>query len=513
MNNRQYHTETARLMRGHVVAALRRACVSAVGGGAVLLVVSATSAEVPIASVLLREHANVTPTVLWESFSRLVVSPDGRPAVTGRTTEDPVIWLDGDVVIGGAPMSVIGHPDEPGGDPVYADLSSVKSFSINALGEIGFVGRLECEGCSFDQREAVLVWSGGDECIFHFGAGEEIWTGYELLSWAGITCVRLDDASVPHAFAFISLPCIGGRGLFVATEDAVPFNAQPVIYEGDPVQSLEGIGSFECVERSGPSGILRETGEVYFIGRVASVPSGEQHKVFLDDQVILSAGEQIGGRVISDIELVALSSGSELMIGGELTGDVPTGFIAYGGVIVAEEGNNCTQLAGATYIDEPEFVAVDESGNAAYGWTVLTDDEQERDVLIYNGELILQAGDLLDANNDGVIDGDDYGAMFESFEYGHLKIVDQTAYVIGTALLPQYGYRQVLLRIAPLPDVSNPWATQCIGDLNGDDDTDQNDLGILLAAYSISAGGDLDGDDDTDQSDLAILLADFGCAG
>jgi hypothetical protein len=51
----------------------------------------------------------------------------------------------------------------------------------------------------------------------------------------------------------------------------------------------------------------------------------------------------------------------------------------------------------------------------------------------------------------------------------------------------------------------------CPGDLDGDDDTDQSDLGILLASWAIDAGGDLDGDGDTDQGDLGILLADWGC--
>ncbi len=51
----------------------------------------------------------------------------------------------------------------------------------------------------------------------------------------------------------------------------------------------------------------------------------------------------------------------------------------------------------------------------------------------------------------------------------------------------------------------------CDGDLDGDGDTDQSELGILLAAWQIDDGGDLDGDGDTDQSDLGILLADWGC--
>ncbi len=51
----------------------------------------------------------------------------------------------------------------------------------------------------------------------------------------------------------------------------------------------------------------------------------------------------------------------------------------------------------------------------------------------------------------------------------------------------------------------------CTGDLDGDSDTDQADLGILLAAYLTNADGDLDGDGDTDQADLGVLLADYNC--
>ncbi|MCK4872145.1 MAG: hypothetical protein KAS72_05435 [Phycisphaerales bacterium] len=50
----------------------------------------------------------------------------------------------------------------------------------------------------------------------------------------------------------------------------------------------------------------------------------------------------------------------------------------------------------------------------------------------------------------------------------------------------------------------------CPGDLDGDGDVDQADLGILLAAYGLNGTGDCDGDGDTDQADLGILLANYG---
>lgn len=51
------------------------------------------------------------------------------------------------------------------------------------------------------------------------------------------------------------------------------------------------------------------------------------------------------------------------------------------------------------------------------------------------------------------------------------------------------------------------------GDLDGDGDVDQEDLGILLADWGCTGGGcpgDCDGDGDTDQEDLGILLSNWG---
>jgi hypothetical protein len=52
--------------------------------------------------------------------------------------------------------------------------------------------------------------------------------------------------------------------------------------------------------------------------------------------------------------------------------------------------------------------------------------------------------------------------------------------------------------------------SQCWGDLDGDNDIDQADLGELLAAYGQDDGGDLNCDGYTDQVDLSILLTNYG---
>jgi len=59
---------------------------------------------------------------------------------------------------------------------------------------------------------------------------------------------------------------------------------------------------------------------------------------------------------------------------------------------------------------------------------------------------------------------------------------------------------------------------ECPGDVDGDGDTDLNDLAMLLAAYGSVPGDpnwnpacDFDGDNDVDLTDLGFLLSDYGC--
>jgi len=57
--------------------------------------------------------------------------------------------------------------------------------------------------------------------------------------------------------------------------------------------------------------------------------------------------------------------------------------------------------------------------------------------------------------------------------------------------------------------------SDCVGDIDGDNEVTLADLGILLAHFGTPAGatpadGDLDGDGDVDLADLAIVLSSFG---
>ncbi len=78
-----------------------------------------------------------------------------------------------------------------------------------------------------------------------------------------------------------------------------------------------------------------------------------------------------------------------------------------------------------------------------------------------------------------------------------------TLSITGTSTAANTGGDLVPFDFSVDVDLSPP----CPGDLNGDGQRDQSDLGVLLASYQIDAGGDIDGDGDTDQADLGALLA------
>jgi hypothetical protein len=52
----------------------------------------------------------------------------------------------------------------------------------------------------------------------------------------------------------------------------------------------------------------------------------------------------------------------------------------------------------------------------------------------------------------------------------------------------------------------------CTGDVDGDGDTDLDDLLLVLGNFGGGAAGDADGDGDTDLDDLLLVLGNFGCA-
>ena len=84
-------------------------------------------------------------------------------------------------------------------------------------------------------------------------------------------------------------------------------------------------------------------------------------------------------------------------------------------------------------------------------------------------------------------------------QLGWIYLFDENGEIMEQIREPAFrGWAACLLR------------AEITGDLDGDGDVDQADLGILLSSYGVNDAGDVDGDGDTDQADLGLLLAHWG---
>ena len=116
------------------------------------------------------------------------------------------------------------------------------------------------------------------------------------------------------------------------------------------------------------------------------------------------------------------------------------------------------------------------------------------------------------------------GSVTKIFDGGY----DQDSYNAGAVFLGLSSSTTPIYAIEMTADNGNVgwdnvtyhhWtASECVGDIDGDGDTDHSDLGELLAAWCTQEGdpswnpnADLDGDGHVGHGDLGILLADWGC--
>ncbi len=200
---------------------------------------------------------------------------------------------------------------------------------------------------------------------------------------------------------------------------------------------------------------------------------------------------------------------SKVYAGGGISGD-SRAILGY-----SIDGSSFQQIPGSPFTspgDSPAYCAV--SSDDAYLFVGHGRDATVRSFAIAGDGSLTYAGFTFDVGLQGTI-----GDIQPMGDY--LLVTDESTAIDGIAGLYvfQVNPNGSLTQVGPVHDVGGvrpeaiaTWIpTACVGDLDGDGDTDQADLGVLLAAYGQGDGGDLDGDGDTDQADLGTLLGDYNC--
>ncbi|MFG0251983.1 MAG: choice-of-anchor tandem repeat NxxGxxAF-containing protein [Phycisphaerales bacterium JB038] len=181
---------------------------------------------------------------------------------------------------------------------------------------------------------------------------------------------------------------------------------------------------------------------------------------------------------------------------------------------VAREGDHIPGLGGDVVIRDFQAVAVNEDYAALYvslfGYTV-GDNDRALILIDPDGDthLITRVGDKFDVAGDG--------SDMRSVKHIGMLPADPER---GRSPLNSGGTIAFLLEF--YDGTSGVFTARltppCPGDIDGDHDTDQSDLGLLLASYELDPGdpffnsnADLNGDGAVGQPDLGILLADYEC--
>ncbi|MFG0252833.1 MAG: hypothetical protein ACF8NJ_08175, partial [Phycisphaerales bacterium JB038] len=449
--------------------------------GAALALLATLPAQAVTPTVVARQFGNVEEDAVWWELEEI------GPALAdtwllGRTNwtdgRGSLLWAESGIKLRASDLTVSDHPLQDQGVAVGV-ASFARGFSVTADGLV-VNGVLRSDEAALAGEEAVGRCV-HDDCTYLFSSFDEMLLGGELVSPSGVA----DVAATRSGQVYAALQLRGGLspqyGLVRTTGGPPPGHVEGVLLTGQAIRDSAGavVGTLDDLivpDDGRVLAVLPWSGETLLLATVDEPGNGRQRHVLRSGLSVRRPGETVAGLPIERLSGAALGEGGELFYAGLLTqgGDVSSdndAFLAYGDSIVSREGDPCPGLAGATFIGDTPALAADHWGNAAFIGEALAADGARLDVLYYNGELLLRSGDLLDANGDGVIDADDHGAtVVDLLAAGDLVLGRRSAWVLATAVLPQYGLRTVLLRLGPLPEIANPWdaRTPCPGDVTGD---------------------------------------------
>ena len=519
---------------------------------AVVLAGTCSTQAIPVASVMLRQYATASGVETYQSFNAIDCQGSyaaAQAAISGNADFDTLIWywngVSGAIKYREGTGTITGHNIVGNNFTVRAGQLQ-PTVAVNRSGQVGYLTalRITCAdpltdpACDYNGVPALIRDSqygiGGADPAFICGL-----SGYPLIVDSALDSVgrvygRLTNGGLTPQDNL-------GRGIAGATET--------LICDGNPIANTVG-GTWGRLKSTTSMDIVSLTGWWYGIDQLRQLPTDQNLAAVVngasrlrEKDLVYFWGQPGQTARLSDIDDIALSIHDDLLWTGQLTlgGDITSNnndVVGYGPYVILREGASVTGIPNAlsAYFGRTSgggaarYLATDDNCNVAWvitcaatyagpNWPQDPNDTYVEDVdaLMYNGQVILAAGSLIDQNADGVINGNDFGATFLNVSRNLALDGQNAAWFVGNGHL-SVGERECVFRLNNLPTTSNPWCNPpdpnpCHADLNGDGKVNQSDLGLLLAAYELHDGGDCDGDGDTDQSDLGILLAEYGICG
>lgn len=523
----------------------------------------------PVASVKLRQFATATGQETWQTFGSLDCQ-DGyaavRATISGNAEFNTLIWYwdrtSGEIRFREGFTSVEDHPLP--GNPTFVRAGQIfDTVSINRNGDVGWSTNLAVSCSNPDDPACDFI--GAATAMFNdqyaLGAADDQFI-CGVSDYDDIDSVGVDGFG--NVFAQISV----SSGL--ATDDYIGkgmplMMAETVICQDDPIAESGG-GEWGDMKSGTGLDVVPLIGTWYAIDQLKQVPSNQNIAAVVNGAATIQEGKDVfiwdiwddpnadpdcSGVAVLDIDDIALSIQGNLLWSGQLRtgGDINfnnNDVVGYGDFVIFQEGTEVDGVPGAlsAYFGRlsgggsARHLSVDNEGNVAWVVNVVAtypgdnfpDDpndtfEEQIDVVMYNGEVILATNDLIDQNDDGQINDNDFGAYLTNITQAFVIDGQDEAWFVGEGNL-SVGLRDCVFRLAPLPNTTSPWLTlpdcgpDCQADIDGDGKVDQSDLGLLLSAFDACQGdpdynadADIDGSGCVDQPDLGILLTEYEICG
>jgi hypothetical protein len=269
--------------------------------------------------------------------------------------------------------------------------------------------------------------------------------------------------------------------------------------------------------------------------------------IMRENSTVPSDAGGLPGELWDNFDFLGISEAGDYFVTGDTTAAITEDeFVLMTDRIVLREGE-VLDLGGnsVTVSGSIEGGYMNEQGDWAVIWDIDDPNAVNREALIFNGEIVLVEGDLVDWNGDGVIDaGDNNGKLANFTGISTLTVGAQVSGVVNiyfTADIDFFGTPSSTDDLegffcfsagagpCPQPGSSGNFCEADVYPNNGDgvwnyaDDgdcvIDISDLGALLPNYGITSGltredGDVypapNGDGAVDISDIGEMLAQYG---